>query len=233
MTNTFIDYLKESFAGGEVLLSQDQAEKMTSYYNLMIAANKEFNITAITQPKEAALLHFFDSAYAYTEIPQEACVLDIGSGGGFPIVPLAIMRTDIRPFALDGSQKKCNFIKKAAAEIGITVETINKRAEDYAKTEGREWFDVCVSRAVTALPALLELCVPLVRPGGLFLAYKSNYKEELESAKNAMNQLSTKLETRVKTPMEGYDRTVLVFRKTEKTPQKYPRNYGQIKKSPL
>lgn len=214
-------------------ISGKQAEQMGSYYEFLLETNKRFNLTAITGPKEAALLHFFDSAFAAPVLPEGATVVDVGSGAGFPAAPIAIVRPDIDMTALESAAKKCGFIKEAAQKAGINMTVVNERAEEHGRGEGREAYDVCVSRAVTALPALLELCIPLVKIGGIFLAYKADDQKELASVGNATEVLGAKLEKRIKLPIEGYDHTVLVFRKTEKTPQKYPRNFGQIKKSPL
>lgn len=233
MENRFETAVKTLFAKYNMPLTQEQAGQMESYYESLTAANKEFNLTAITTEEEAALLHFFDSAFVQTEIPEGASVIDVGSGGGFPIVPLAIVRPDIKPTALEASLKKCNFIEQSAEKAGITIQTINSRAEDYARGEGRERYDVCTARAVSPLRILLELCIPLVKKGGVFLAYKSNVSGELQEAKNAMRALGVALENSMAMPVSGYNHQVLVFRKNTPTGEKYPRTYGKIKKTPL
>ena len=233
MSSTFKKTITEIFKTHDMPLSEKQAAQMASYYESLVAANARFNLTAITGEKEAALLHFFDSAFAAPILPRNASVIDVGSGAGFPAVPLAIVREDLRVTALESAQKKCRFIEDAAQKAGVRITALCARAEEYANREGREAFDVCVSRAVTALPALAELCVPLVCVDGLFLAYKSDYAKELAAAKNALSLLGAGLKERIKLPLEETSHTVLVFQKTKETPRKYPRRYGQIKKTPL
>lgn len=215
------------------VLPKSMYTSMNVYYEELACANRQFNITRIIAPEAAALRHFFDSIVPMGELPQKALVVDVGSGGGFPIVPLKIARPDIRVAAMEASKKKCEFIEEASKNAGIEIETINERAEDAARAAYRETFDVCVSRAVAPLRILLELCTPLVKKGGLFFAYKTSEQSELEEAQNACKQLAVKLVKTVKTPVCGYDACVYIFEKTEKTNEKFPRNFSQIKKNPL
>lgn len=229
----FLETLYRLFEQGGQSLTQSQAAKMNDYYEQMVEANRAYNLTAVTAPEEAALKHFYDSAFAAGLLPEGACVADVGSGGGFPIVPLKIMREDIAAYAVESSKKKCDFIEHACKKANIGITVLNARAEELARAGERESFDVCVSRAVAALPVLLELCAPLVRPGGLFLAYKADYRRELEEGKNAMKLLSMELEQTLPLPLDEYGHFVLAFRKKASADPKYPRNYAQIAKRPL
>lgn len=207
--------------------------QMEAYYEELVAVNRMHNLTAITAPKDAALRHFFDSVAPQAVIPEGAAVADVGSGAGFPIVPLKIMRGDIRATAVESAGKKCAFIERGSKAAEIDVEVLCTRAEELARGPRRESFDVCVSRAVAQLRVLAELCAPLVRQGGLFLAYKGEYERELAEAQNAAETLNLELADIIKLPCEGYAHHVLVFRKTGMLSPKYPRRYAQIVKTPL
>ena len=214
-------------------VSGQALEKMNAYYDCMVETNAKYNLTAITQPQDAACKHFFDSIVPYRQIPKGAAVVDIGSGPGFPIAPLKAVREDILAVAIESSQKKCNFIENASFVSGIEVEVICARAEEAGQGRQREAFDVCVSRAVAALPVLMELCSPLVKNHGLFFAYKGKYQEELKNAGIAMKALNLELEEVIAMPYGTYEHNVLVFRKKGMLSPKYPRRYAQIIKSPL
>lgn len=229
----FTRSLQELFDQAGQTAEQSVLSAMQVYYEELVEVNQTHNLTAVTAPQEAALRHFFDSVTPVSLIPQGARVADVGSGAGFPIAPLKIMRGDISATAIESSGKKCAFIERASAAAGIEISVRCARAEELARTELRESFDVCVSRAVAQLRVLAELCAPLVREGGLFLAYKGDFQEELAQAKNALKALGLSLEETIKMPCEGYEHHVLVFRKQGKTAQKYPRRYAQIVKSPL
>lgn len=214
-------------------LSKEQSEQMSAYYEQLRETNAQYNITAITEPRQAALKHFYDSIVPAAQLPDGAAVADVGSGGGFPAVPLKIVRPDLSMCAIEASGKKCAFIERACTRIGIEMEVINGRAEEMAHSARRESFDVCVSRAVAALPILLELCIPLIRPNGLMFAYKGDDKRELQEAQNAMRVLDIRLKETVKMRVEGYGHSVLIFEKEAPSAKKYPRNYAQISKRPL
>ena len=214
-------------------VTKRQFSAMDIYYNELVEVNRTHNLTAVTSPEDAALRHFFDSIVPQALIPRGASVVDVGSGAGFPLVPLKIMREDISATAVESAGKKCAFIERATAAAGVAVTVRCSRAEELARTELRESFDVCVSRAVAQLRVLAELCAPLVKPGGLFLAYKGDYRQELAEAEHALSALGLRLEETVKMPCEGYAHHVLAFRKTGACAAKYPRRYAQIVKSPL
>ncbi|MEG1158149.1 MAG: 16S rRNA (guanine(527)-N(7))-methyltransferase RsmG [Christensenellaceae bacterium] len=214
-------------------VSEEAIAKMNVYYDEMVTVNKLYNLTSIVLPKDAALKHFFDSIVPYQKIPKNARVADVGSGAGFPIAPLVILRPDIYAAAIESSKKKCDFIVAAAQKTGIHINVLNARAEEIATGKPRETFDVCVSRAVAPLNVLIELCAPLVKNGGLFMAYKGDCEKELEEAQNAVKLLNLRLEEIIKMPHEKYTHHVLVFKKLGTAALKYPRRYSQIIKNTL
>jgi 16S rRNA (guanine527-N7)-methyltransferase len=213
-------------------LEDRQLSAMYGYYAFLLKNNREFNLTAITDEREAAFKHFYDSIFCEDLIPRGASVVDVGAGAGFPGIPLKIVRPDIRLTLMDSAKKKTDFIEKAARSVGVDVRVVCVRAENAAKKEMRETFDACVSRAVASLDMLLELCLPYVRVGGVFLAYKGECTEELFRAKNALAQLGGSFERAVPGG-GGLNHNVLLIKKTGETPEKYPRRYARILKNPL
>ncbi|MEA5003950.1 MAG: 16S rRNA (guanine(527)-N(7))-methyltransferase RsmG [Christensenella sp.] len=214
-------------------VSKDALQSMELYYDCMVETNKQYNLTAITAPKDAALKHFFDSIVPCALLPKNGRVVDVGSGAGFPIAPLKAVRKDIRAFAVESSKKKCDFIVEASRQASLDVTVFCERAEVIAAGKPRESFDACVSRAVAPLRVLCELCAPLLKNGGLFFAYKGEYEEELAQAKKALVVLNLQLVEKLRMPHEEYAHHILVFRKTGENAAKYPRRYAQIVKSPL
>ena len=207
------------------------------YWELLAEKNKVMNLTAITDPAEAARLHFLDSAalLALADLRGKT-VVDVGTGAGFPGLPLKILEPSIQLTLLDAQRKRVDFLREVCGDLKLEdVETIHSRAEEFAQ-ERRESFDIAVSRAVAALPVLAELCLPLVKPGGQFLAMKSVDSEaELTRASGAIAKLGGTVERTVDYAIPGTDvrHRVIVIRKTGKTPEKYPRAFAKIKKSPL
>ena len=214
-------------------VSENAMRNMEVYYNCLVETNKKYNLTAIVDPKDAALKHFFDSIVPCALLPQNGRVADVGSGAGFPIVPLKAVREDIHAFAIESSKKKCGFIVDASGKAGLDINVFCERAEIVAMGKPRESFDACVCRAVAPLNVLCELCAPLLKNGGLFMAYKGEYEKELKLAQNALKTLNLELAQTVKMPYEEYGHHVLVFKKTGENMAKYPRKYAQIVKSPL
>ena len=207
-------------------LDEKKAEKMADYYEELIKTNEKLNLTAITAPKEAAKKHFADSLSAKDILPQKAHVLDVGTGGGFPGVPLKIAREDIKLTVLDSVAKKVAAVEEMAKNAGVDIACVSARAEEY---DMRGQFDCVISRAVAALPVLMELCVPLVRLGGMFIAYKQADAEDIKNTSKAQKELGCTLLKKIKTD----DKVLLIFEKTAKTPSQYPRRYAKIKSRPL
>lgn len=207
------------------------------YWELLAERNKVMNLTAITDPVDAARLHFLDSAALLAlEDLRGKSIVDVGTGAGFPGLPLKILEPSIRLTLLDAQRKRVDFLREVCADLGLQdVECVHARAEDFA-AERRESFDIAVSRAVAALPVLAELCLPLVKTGGKFLAMKSvDTGEELNAAGRAVNVLGGRLEKPLDYVISGTDipRRLVILTKIGETPKKYPRMFAKIKKNPL
>ncbi len=200
----------------------------------LITANTRLNLTAITQKDAVMVLHIEDSLTLCEHIPQGAKVIDVGTGGGFPALPIAMAREDIFVTALDSTAKKLAFVQETADEFSLPLQTLCARAEEAAQ-ELRETYDVAVSRGVTALPALCELCLPFVKIGGIFIAMKAKDCEgEIESAKNALTILGAEIKAIHRpTLSDGTVHTLIIIDKIAPTPLKYPRRWSEIKKKPL
>lgn len=221
----------------EAFTSETTMDTMYRMVSHMLEVNAAMNLTAITDWKDILIKHLADSCTILPYIPENARVCDIGCGGGFPSLPIAIARPDITVVGIDSTGKKVNYINQSAALLGLqNLSAICGRAEDLAATELRESFDIATARAVAALPILCELCIPFVRVGGTFCAMKGNPEEnEIESAISAYQKLGAPL-----TPanihrfsLQGETRVILTAQKQSSTPPTYPRNYSQIKKRPL
>ena len=226
------DYLINGAAQVGATITSEQAEVLCAYYEKVVECNKAFNLTAITEEKDFAVKHIIDSLAGVSEIPHGAKLCDIGSGGGFPSMPIAIAREDVSVTALDSTAKKMAFVAQSAKELGINnISTIAGRAE--AQKAQFAKYDAVTARAVSALPILLELAMPFLKVGGLFLAYKTD-ESELSTAQNAMKVLGVKhLHTKFLNLPNGDKRAIIVFEKIKQTPSQYPRVYGSIKKKPL
>lgn len=233
MDDRFSTELTALCAAGGIAVSEAQVEQMYTYYERLRAENEKYNLTALSTPEEAALKHFFDSIVPYAVIPENAALVDVGSGGGFPAVPLKIMRPDLQVTALEASQKKCAFIETAAREAGVEIRAVCARAEEEARGRLRESFDVLTARAVAALPTLIEVTSALVRPDGMLLYYKADYQAELAAAQGGMKKLNLTFESAMPLPSGGLAHYVLIFSKSAAAPDDYPRRYAQIKKKPL
>ena len=220
------------------LISQEQAsifEKLSSH---MLEVNKALNLTAIRDENGVILKHFVDSVAVLPYI-NGTSLADIGCGGGFPSLPIAILRGDVSVFAVDSVSKKVNYVKETAKLLGLdNVSVSNERAEVLGQGEKREAFQTVVARAVGKLNLLCELCLPLVCVGGVFLSMKAvTTNEEVEEARGAISLLGGKLEKVIEYELtdgqETISRSIVVIRKISKTPPQYPRNNSQIAKKPL
>lgn len=214
----------------------NKKEKFEQYFLNLVEWNNKFNLTAITSHDEVFKKHFLDSILSMDIIPQNATVIDIGAGAGFPSFPLKIVRDDLKVVAVDSVNKKITFLSDLASVLSLqNVTCLHDRAEDLAQKENfREQFDVCVARAVASLNTLCEYCLPFVKVGGMFLAYKSqNLEEELQSSENALKLLGAKLEKILKIDLNGDERNIAVFRKFAVTPKKFPRGKNKPRIEPL
>lgn len=227
-----IRFLKDCLSDIGVSLSDDKLDKLCKYYCMVVESNKAFNLTAITEVKDFAIKHIEDSLSAIDLIPNGARLCDIGSGAGFPGVPVAIAREDVFVTTLDSTAKKMDFVARSAKTLSVNnLATISGRAEE--QKDCFEQFDVVTARAVSALQILLELAMPLLKVGGRFIAYKTD-ESELPLCQNALKLLNAKLLSVKSLKLtDGENRALLVFEKTAPTPKQYPRQYGTIKKKPL
>ena len=218
-------------------LDKAMEEKFNIYYEELIKVNEYMNLTAITEHDEVFNKHFLDSLTILKALDNKDNIklLDVGSGAGFPAIPLAIT-TNLDITIIDALGKRINFLNETINKLGLTnVKALHKRAEDYAKEE-REAFDITTARAVARLPMLLELCLPLTKVNGLFIAMKAQSgKEEIEEAKNAISILGGKVEKviELELPDNAGLRNIIIIRKVKETPAKYPRAFAKIKEKPL
>ena len=212
-------------------IEEDKISMMAEYAVFLLEENEKYNLTRIIEPEDMALRHFIDSISACGFIPKGAKVIDVGTGGGFPGIPIKIMRPDIDLVLADSSHKKIDFVRAGASRLGLPVSAVAKRAEEMKEWRGT--FDIVVSRAVAALNILCELCVPLLKTGGTLLAYKgADAGEEIERARHALIVLNCSLSVH-DAGMQGREHKILEIKKQEPTPEQYPRRFSRIKKSPL
>ena len=221
----------------ELGLPTDGTEALMRYAELLVEKNKVMNLTAITEPAEIAALHFLDSAALLSLADLKGkTVADIGTGAGFPGMPLRIVEPSIHLTLLDSLNKRIDFLREVCGELGLTdVACIHGRAEEFGAAN-RETYDIVTSRAVANLRMLCELCLPLVKVGGYFLSMKSvDAGEELKLAYTAIKTLGGEVEKAVDYTIPGTDvRHRLIFiKKIRETPKKYPRAFAKIKKNPL
>ena len=221
----------------ELGLDDGGTPSLLRYDELLLEKNKVMNLTAITEPADVASLHFLDSAalLALADLKGKT-VVDVGTGAGFPGMPLKILEPSIHMTLLDSLGKRITFLQEVCDDLGLTdVQCVHARAEEFA-AEHRQSFDFAVSRAVANLSVLCELCLPLVKPGGYFLSMKSvESGQELEAAKKAIQILGGRVERTADYQIPGTDVThrVIFIKKIAETPKKYPRPFAKIKKNPL
>jgi len=236
MSNKFQIQLKKI----DISLCEEQIKKFDKYYNLLIEWNKVMNLTGITEYDDVNEKHFLDSLSIVKakDIHTINTVIDIGTGAGFPGIPLKIIFPHLEVVLLDSLGKRVKFLNTIIEELELdNVKAIHGRAEDFAKTEEyREKFDLSVSRAVSNLSTLSEYCLPYVKVGGLFISYKSDsIEEELIKSKLALNVLGGKLKNVISFQLPDTDigRSFVIIEKVKKTPDKYPRKAGLPEKQPI
>ena len=218
-----------------IKLNETLVDRLIRFGEAVLEKNRVMNLTAITDPAQAAELHLLDSLTLRRVIPLAGkTLLDVGTGAGFPGVPLKIAEPSIRLTLLDSLQKRMNWLEtEALPALGVEADLLTGRAEDFAAAH-REQFDVVTSRAVARLNLLSELCLPYVRVGGYFLAMKgAQAEEELHEATNAIQRLGGAWERTEVFEIAGALHSVIVIRKLSHTPQQYPRQWSRIKQKPL
>ena len=220
-------------------LSEEQLNQFNTYYEMLIEKNKVMNLTAITEKEDVMVKHFADSiavASCYDFVNQEVSLIDVGTGAGFPGIPLKIAFPNLKVTLLDSLNKRVSFLQEVIDELGLEeIQAVHDRAEDGAKkVEFREQFDICVSRAVANLSSLSEYCLPFVKVGGYFISYKSgNCEEEVIAAKSAVFLLGGKVKDTIKFDLGESGRSFIKIEKVKGTPKTYPRKAGTPSKKPL
>lgn len=229
-----IEFIISEFQKCNIELSQDKADKLLKLYEFLVEYNQNVNLTAITDFEEVVVKHFIDSVLPFSmiDIKENSSFIDVGTGAGFPSIPLMIVRPDLKGTLLEALNKRCVFLEKACKLTGVDAKVVHGRAEDYTK-EKREAFDFATARAVAAMPVLCEYCIPYVKTGGRFIALKSVNEDETQCEK-AVKVLGGKIaEINDYTITNGDSRRLFVIDKVSQTPTKYPRNPSMIKKKPL
>lgn len=231
---------EEKLAHLGITLNEVQKKQFQDFYEILVEWNEFMNLTGITEYEEVNEKHFVDSLSLVKAVnPQEVkTVIDVGTGAGFPGIPLKIVFPHMEVVLLDSLNKRVKFLNAVIEKLGLTgIKAIHGRAEDYAKqSEYREQFDLCVSRAVANLSTLSEYCVPYVRVGGVFLPYKSGeIDEEVEQSKKAVHILGGKIQEIIKFQLPGSEigRSFVKIEKIQNTSKKYPRKAGLPAKEPL
>lgn len=229
-------FILDSFSGAGIPIDEKQVGQFLALYEFMVEYNKNVNLTSITEFEDVVMKHFIDSVIPFVNLnlKKNSSFIDVGTGAGFPALPLLIVRPDLRGTLCDSLQKRCVYLEKVCFEIGVDVNIIHERGEILGReTMMRESFDFATARAVAGMPVLTELCLPFVCVGGYFIALKS-VNEDLKSAESAVKFLGGKIEKIVdyKLP-SGDDRRMAVIKKISQTPTKYPRSYANITKKPL
>lgn len=234
-----LTYFKELLQSIRVELSEEQLNQFVKYYQMLVEKNKVMNLTAITEWDEVVLKHFVDSLTIakYYEIKDQR-VVDLGTGAGFPGIPLKIAFPELNIVLVDSLNKRVKFLQEVIDALGLEkIEAVHGRAEDVGRNIAyRENFDLCVSRAVANLSTLSEYCLPLVKVNGKFISYKAGHmEEELECAKGAIFKLGGKLEGVQPFELPGSDisRNFVIITKENRTPKAYPRTAGKPSKEPL
>lgn len=245
MENAFKRHLFAVFEANGRSITQDETETFLRLTEEMLRVNQGMNLTAIVDPKEIFIKHYVDCASLCDVVPSDATVADVGAGAGFPTLPLSILRPDLKITAIDSTEKRMRYVMDTARFLGLNqIRTRTGRAEELGKqSEYREMFDFVTARAVAPLNVLCELCIPLIRTGGLFCALKATGgREELAQAEKAAEVLGARLkdfrefilvDPEKKLSEEALKRTLIVFEKICPTPDKYPRRYARIQSDPL
>jgi 16S rRNA (guanine527-N7)-methyltransferase len=213
-------------------ITPHQYDQFERYYQELIAWNKKLNLTSITDRDEVFLKHFYDSLSLVRAIPLvDQSLLDVGSGAGFPSIPLKILFPHLKVTILDAMQKRIAFLEHLTEALQIDVTLIHGRAEEF---DQREVYDIVTARAVANLTMLSELCIPFVRPSGYFLAMKGpGCQDELDRSKRAIATLSAHIDDVVQYRIDHLNRCIVKVRKDSITPSQYPRRYKKIKSKPL
>lgn len=229
-------FLKEFELLG-ISLSEQQKNQLETYYELLVEWNEKMNLTGITEKEQVYLKHFYDSAtlVKIIDLKEEKTLCDIGTGAGFPGLVLKILFPHLEVTLVDALNKRITFLDYVISTLKLeNIKTVHARAEEYAK-EHKEEFDIVTSRAVAALPMLLEYSVPLVKIGKYFIPMKGDIAQEIKASERSIKIMNVKLECQESflLPVENSTRTILKFKKEKTSHVKYPRKFSEMKKNPL
>ena len=236
---TFKEILRTKGAEAHLEFTEKQLTQFETYYEMLVEKNKVMNLTAITEVEEVAIKHMIDSLLAYDEkLFKGKSLADVGSGAGFPGIPLKIYCSDLKVVLIDSLDKRLRFLNEVIEELGLTeIKTVHLRAEEAGKSkEHREKYDIVTARAVARLSVLAEYCLPLVKKGGTFIALKgSKYQEEIDNGIKSVKILGGKFVSAKQVSLPGLDdgRAIVTVKKIAITPKKYPRKAGIPGKEPL
>lgn len=223
---------EESVSNLGITLNNKQKQQFEIYYETLVEWNSKMNLTAITEKNDVYKKHFFDSLCLIkaTNVTTES-LLDVGSGAGFPSIPLKIIYPELKITIIDALKKRITFLEELVSKLDIEAELIHGRAEEYKR---KHCFDLVTARAVANLNMLSELCIPFVKVGGSFIAMKGpKLKEELQSSETAIKTLGGEISKQVEYQVDEDNRSIVVIKKKFKTSPKYPRRFNQIKANPL
>lgn len=232
------DLLYKTIEKFEIVLDDEAFSRLDTFAEMLIETNKTFNLTAIKEPDDVTVKHFADclSIFRYVDIPENAKIIDVGTGAGFPGLVLKLFRPDIQMTFLDSTRKRLGFIENVLKECDVQGEIVHMRAEEAAQlSKYREKYDFATARAVAALPVLSEYCLPFVKVGGSFISMKSaDSNEELIESKQAISILGGNVTEDILFDLvEDMPRRIVRVKKNSQTPTKYPRPSAQIAKKPL
>ncbi|MFQ3852901.1 16S rRNA (guanine(527)-N(7))-methyltransferase RsmG [Staphylococcus sp. 2S1] len=234
-----VEWLTKQLSTQGIELSEEQQRQFQTYYQMLVEWNEKINLTSITEEHEVYLKHFYDSIAPsfYTDLTKELTICDVGLGLGFPSIPLKIIFPNLKVTIVDSLNKRINFLNQLAEALDLeNVNFVHDRAETFGKGVYRESYDIVTARAVARLSVLSELCLPLVKKGGQFIALKSSKgEEELEEARFGLGILGGKVRETIsyELPEEAGERQMMIIDKRSQTPKKYPRKPGTPNKSPL
>lgn len=217
-----------------IMLHEEQINHFYNYMNLLLEWNEKINLTAITEPDEIIEKHFIDSLTILQFIKENRNIIDVGTGAGFPGLPLAIANSNISITLLDSLNKRVNFLSEVIGSLNLrNIKAIHSRAEDYA-LKNREIYDVAVSRAVANMSTLVEYLLPFVKVGGIVICMKGpNIEEELEKSHKAIKLLGGKIEKVENFKLGENERNIIIIKKEKETPKQYPRKAGKASKEPI
>lgn len=229
-----VEYIIGRFKLAGIDIDSQAAERLVALCDFMVEYNQNVNLTSITEFEEVVDKHFVDSVLPFymAEVGNGSSFIDVGTGAGFPALPLLIVRNDLKGTLCDSLNKRCVYLEKACEKVAVSAQIIHARSEELGRKK-RECFDFATARAVAAMPVLAEYCLPFVRVGGCFIALKS-VNENIIAAESAIRKLGGELESvrDYKIP-NGDDRRLVVIKKISQTPTQYPRNSSNINKKPL